>query len=155
MVNLFAVRGHDPDISTEVTTLSDGGRVHVSSGARIGGLEAPGQEIRFTLTGVSRQDAYVLVGNVPHVTTVSIGQRDVPRVESLAEVGWLYDDEHQQAILHLAQVEDTIRVVLRWTRNPEKPVNVTTPESVEVSEPPSNADSVEEDASPASDADED
>ncbi|MDE0021052.1 MAG: hypothetical protein OXT69_06685 [Candidatus Poribacteria bacterium] len=109
MANLFALRGHDPDISTGLVRVA-GSRIHVSSGARVGGLESSEESFRFTLTGSKGHDTYVYIGNAPPLESAELGGRPLRRLDELSEYGWVYSREKAIATMRIPQREETEHV---------------------------------------------
>ncbi|MBM3214627.1 hypothetical protein FJZ36_06905 [Candidatus Poribacteria bacterium] len=145
MVNLFAVRGHDPDISTGIVTTEAGERIHVSSGARVSDVETRNEQLRFTLSGLGREDAHVLVGNLSRMTGARVDGEPIEERGSLAEgPGWLYDAEQGLAFLRVPQERESHVVVLDWFIEAEEPESAVPSESQETDEP--SADVGEPDA---------
>jgi hypothetical protein len=159
MVNLLALRGHDPDISTAVVRTQNGTRIHISSGARVVGAEIRGDTLVFELIGIPPYDALVFVGNLPQLTVVDVdGRRLDSGNSSGASRGWRYDSERRAAYLRVPQSKERIHVRLdlsaphpevhHATTFPAVPPSTTgeTPES-NVTEPgrqtPSSADEPE------------
>lgn len=112
MVNLFALRGHDPDITT-VIARRNGARLHVSAGGRLGGLSAGPDAVEFDVTAFPNQDANVLIGNINAVTGVTIDGRPLPRLENLSEgpEGWAQAEGATYATIRARHQSDGIRVV--------------------------------------------
>ena len=107
MVNLYTLRGLDPDISTGIVRVRDN-RVHVSSGARIDGLTYDDSDrLRFTLRYVQNETSYCIIagygsrhgGAEPSAklgpSAIRTGDRELPTVDNLstAEAGWIYREE--------------------------------------------------------------
>ncbi len=108
MVNLYALRGLDPDISTGICHIQDN-RIHVSSGARVDGLEHDDDSNRltFTLRYVQNETSYCIVTGYgsrftetessakPSPSAIRAGSGELPLVDSLSttESGWLYREE--------------------------------------------------------------
>ena len=107
MVNFYTLRGLDPDISTGVVRVRDS-RVHVSSGARIDGLDYDDSDrLTFTLRYVQNETSYSIIarygsrygGAEPSVrlgpSAIRTGDRELPTVDNLSttESGWLYREE--------------------------------------------------------------
>ena len=105
MVNLFALRGHDPDIST-VIARRNGARLHVSAGGRVSALDAGPEAVEFDLTAFPGHDAHVLVGNIKAVTSVTVDDREVPRLGDDADAdaeGWSHAEGSAYATLRVRQ----------------------------------------------------
>ena len=107
MVNLYALRGFDPDISTEICRVA-GNRIHVSAGAKINGLNHDDADrLRFTLHYVEHETSHCIIAGYgsrfsktessgkPGPSAIRTGSGDLPPVDSLSttESGWLYRKE--------------------------------------------------------------
>ena len=107
MVNLYTLRGLDPDISTGICRVQDN-RIHVSSGARIDGLDYDASDrLTFSLRYVQNETTYSIItgyGNQfggtessakPGPTAIRAGDGELPIVDNLSttEFGWLYREE--------------------------------------------------------------
>lgn len=107
MVNLYALRGFDPDISTSICRV-EGNRVHVSAGAKIDGLDRDNSDrLTFTLRYVPNETSYCIIGgfgsrfgetgsSANHgPAAIRTGSGELPLVDNLSttESGWLYRDE--------------------------------------------------------------
>ena len=107
MVNLYALRGFDPDISTEICRV-EGNRIHLSAGAKIDGLDHNDSDrLTFTLRYVQNETSYCIIGGYggrfgetessakQGPTEIRTSSGDLPLVDNLSttESGWLYRDE--------------------------------------------------------------
>ena len=107
MVNLYTLRGLDPDISTGICRVQDN-RVHVSSGARIDRLAYDDSDrLTFTLRYVQNETSYSIIagygsrygGSEPSAklgpSAIRTGGEELPIVDNLSatESGWLYREE--------------------------------------------------------------
>ena len=96
MVNLYTLRGRDPDISTAIVR-HEKGRIHLSSGAQIEpGERGSDGRLEFKLSYVGTETSHTIItgyGSIP--SAVRAQGQDLPRVEDLeaAESGWLYRQE--------------------------------------------------------------
>ncbi len=104
MVNLYALRGLDPDISTGILR-GQGNRVHVSSGARVDGVDRDdSNRLTFALRYVQNETSYSVItgyggwcsGTESSVTqgpaAIRAENGELPLVDtfSTTESGWLY-----------------------------------------------------------------
>ncbi len=123
MVNLYTLRGLDPDISTEICRVQDN-RIHVSSGARIDGLDyGASDRLTFSLRYVQNETSYSIIAGYgrrfsgtepsakPGPTTIRTGDGELPIVDNLSttESGWLYREEKDIVFIkykHLTGVTD-------------------------------------------------
>ena len=126
MVNLFALRGHDPDIST-VIARRNGARLHVSAGGRLAGLEAGSDAVEFDLTAFPGHDAHVLVGNINAVTSVTVDGDELPRLSDGVDdaEGWSHAEGSAYATLRVRQRPDAMRIVVGLGSAPEPEVDET------------------------------
>ena len=99
MVNLYALRGLDPDVSTAIIPMRDGvaKRIHLSTGAQIESIthEESGQ-LRFKLHYVQHETSYsIIAGYGVKPSTINAKDEAIPFVEVLeeSESGWLYREE--------------------------------------------------------------
>ena len=107
MVNLYTLRGLDPDISTGICRVQDN-RIHVSSGARVDGLDYDDSDrLTFTLRYIQNETSYCIIAGYgsrfgetgspvqPGPSAIRAGDRELPSVDNLstAESGWLYREE--------------------------------------------------------------
>ena len=123
MVNLYTLRGLDPDISTGILHEQDN-RIHVSSGARIDGLNYDDSDrLTFTLRYVQNETSYCIIAGYgsrfsgtessakPAPTAIRTGGGELPIVDnfSTTESGWLYRAEKDIVFIkykHLMGVTD-------------------------------------------------
>ena len=113
MVNLYALRGFDPDISTEICRI-EGDRIHVSAGAKIDGLDYDDSDrLRFTLRYVEHETSYCIItgyGNrfsktesseKPKPAAIRTGSGELPVVDSLSTTksGWLYREDNDTILI--------------------------------------------------------
>ena len=107
MVNLYTLRGLDPDISTGIVRVQDN-RIHVSSGARIDGLDYDDSDrLTFSLRYVQNETSHcIIVGYAsrfgetessakPGPSAIRAGGGELPIADNLSttESGWLYREE--------------------------------------------------------------
>lgn len=107
MVNLYTLRGLDPDISTEIVHVQDN-RVHVSSGARIDRLDyGDSDRLTFSLRYVQNETSYCIIAGYGSrfgetestakqgPSAIRTGGGELPIVDNLSttESGWLYREE--------------------------------------------------------------
>ena len=112
MANLFALRGYDPDISTGVLKAA-GARVHISSGAMVGNLEAEREAFRFTLTGFTGHDSFAYIGNAPPIESIALNASRLNRLDQLDQHGWMYSSERDAAALRIPQRNESERIEAR------------------------------------------
>ena len=107
MVNLYALRGLDPDIATGILRGKDN-RVHVSSGARVDALNrGESDRLTFTLRYVQNETSHSIItgygswcGEIaasakPGPSAIRTGSGELPLVDNLSttESGWLYRED--------------------------------------------------------------
>ncbi len=107
MVNLYTLRGLDPDISTGICHVQDD-RIHVSSGARIDGLDYDDSDrLTFTLRYIQNETSHSIITGYgsrfggtessakPGPSAIRTGDGELPIVDNLSttESGWLYREE--------------------------------------------------------------
>ncbi len=120
MVNLYALRGFDPDISTGIFR-ADGGRIHVSTGAKIEGLDHDDSDrLTVTLRYVQHETSYCIIAGYGSrfgetessaPSAIRAGSGELPLVDSLSttESGWLYREEKDIIFIkykHLMEATD-------------------------------------------------
>ena len=123
MVNLYALRGLDPDIATGICHLQEN-RIHVSSGARVDGLDYHDSDrLTFTLRYVQNETSYCIIAGYgsqfadaessakPGPSAIRTGSGDLPVVDGLSttESGWFYRAEKDIIFIkykHLAGATD-------------------------------------------------
>ena len=120
MVNLFALRGHDPDITT-VVARRNGSRLHVSAGGRIAALTPKPDSVEFDATSFPGQDAHLLVGNINALTGVTVDDRELPRLDSLSDgpEGWAQAEDAAYAAIRIRHQPEPMHVVVRLGAAPE------------------------------------
>ncbi len=107
MVNLYTLRGLDPDIATGIVRVRDN-RIHVSSGARIDRLDYDDSDrLTFSLRYVQNETSYSIIAGYgrryggsepsakPGPSAIRTGGREIPIVDNLStsESGWFYREE--------------------------------------------------------------
>ncbi len=96
MVNLYTLRGLDPDISTAIVRYQNG-RIHLSSGAKIESVNHDDSgRLTFKLRYVQHETSYSIIsgyGGKP--SAIRARNEDIPPVDNLdgVESGWLYREE--------------------------------------------------------------
>ena len=120
MVNLYTLRGLDPDISTGICRVK-GNRIHVSAGAKIDGLDHDDSDrLMFTLRYVQNETSYCTIAGYGRrfdetessgPVAIRTGSRELPLVDSLSttESGWLYREEKDIIFIkykHLMETTD-------------------------------------------------
>ena len=140
MVNLYTLRGLDPDIATGIVRVRDT-RIHVSSGARIDRLDYDDSDrLTFSLRYVQNETSHSIIAGYgsqyggsepsakPGPSAIRTGGREIPIVDNLSttESGWFYREEKDMVFIkHKHLVGATDFEVL-----PPERVE-TTPEAVE------------------------
>lgn len=107
MVNLYTLRGFDPDICTQICRIEDN-RIHVSAGAKVDGLDYDGSDrLKFTLRYIPNETSYCIIGGYgssfsggassakPGPSGIRAGSGALPLADNLSttESGWLYREE--------------------------------------------------------------
>ena len=107
MVNLYTLRGLDPDISTGIVRVKNN-RTHVSSGARVDGLAYDDSDrLTFTLRYVQNETSYSIIAGYgnrfdgtefsaklgPSAIRTGDGELSIVDNFSTSESGWLYREE--------------------------------------------------------------
>ena len=107
IVNLYALRGFDPDICTQICRI-EGNRIHVSAGAKISRLDYDDSDrLTFTLRYIPNETSYCIIGGYgnrfsgrtssaePGPSGIRAGSGALPLADNLstAESGWLYREE--------------------------------------------------------------
>lgn len=147
MVNLYTLRGLDPDISTGIVRVKDK-RVHVSSGARIDRLDYEGSDrLTFTLRYVQNETSYCIIGGYgsrfgetessakPGPSAIRAGGEVLPIVDNLSttQSGWLYREEKDTIFIkykHRMGVTDFEMLPPEKVEPPQEAVETdTTPEN--------------------------
>ena len=118
MVNLYTLRGLDPDISTGIFRAQDN-RIHVSSGARVDGLSYDDSDrLTFTLRYIQNETSYCIIAGYgrrfgeeesstkPGPSAIRAGGGELPLVDSLltTESGWLYREEKDIVFIKCKQL---------------------------------------------------
>ena len=118
MVNLYTLRGLDPDISTEILRTRDT-RIHVSSGAKVSKLNR-GRDgnLSFMLKYVPDQTAYILVAGYAkpdeiYVDDVKLlAESNQTRRLQVVENGWLYSEKHDMTFIKFVQKQEKVKLNL-------------------------------------------
>ncbi|UCH36363.1 MAG: hypothetical protein JSV65_08420 [Armatimonadota bacterium] len=117
MVNLFALMGFDPDVSTAllpdpIARRRATPRVHVSSGARVTDARMDRGAISFGLKYSAGETSHTLIAGVNKPTRVAAHGAPVAATPDLAAVaeGWQYDAERNWFILKLTHVRPDVEV---------------------------------------------
>jgi len=113
MANLLALRGHDPDVSTQIVEVG-GKRVHITSGARVDTASADAEALRFTLHGFPSHDSHVLIGNAPRIGRIEVDGSELSQVDDVDDGpgGWSLHEEQQRVIMRMEQSRDIVEVVV-------------------------------------------
>jgi len=120
MVNLLALMGHDPDVSTALLPDpvsahgADRKRVHISSAARVSKAEMAHGVIAADLAHFAGQTSHTLVAGIEEPTSVKAGDRELPRVEDAdaASEGWEYDAQRGWLIVKVSHAEEPLRLAV-------------------------------------------
>ena len=120
MVNLYALRGFDPDISTEICRVGSN-RIHVSAGAKIDGLDYDDSDrLMFTLRYVQNETSYCIIAGYGSrfgktkssanqgPAVIRTGNGELPLVDNLSstESGWLYREEKDTIFIKYKHLMD-------------------------------------------------
>ena len=123
MVNLYTLRGLDPDIATGIVRVQDN-RIHMSSGARIDELDYDdSNQLTFSLRYVQNETSYCIITGYgrqfsetessakrgPSAIRTRGGELRIVDNLSTTESGWLYREEKDIVFIkykHLAGVTD-------------------------------------------------
>ena len=149
MVNLYALRGLDPDISTEICRVQ-GNSIHLSTGARIEGVNYDESDrLTFTLRYVQNETSYGIIAgygsrfsetesSVPSAIRTRSGE--LPLVDNLstAESGWLYRGEKDIIFIkyrHLMEATDFEVIPPEKTESTQEEVEADIAGDVGESEP--------------------
>src|SRR5262249_48038540 len=110
LVNLLALRGHDPDIKTARVRRPNGDLV-ISSGAKIIAAAAAPLGTRFQLQSVTGDPSHVLLSGLKP-QRVLVNGRQLPRSMDPVrrDPGWWWDEKHQRAYLTLLQESETVQL---------------------------------------------
>ena len=140
MVNLYALRGLDPDISTEICRVQ-GNSIHLSTGARIEGVNYDESDrLTFTLRYVQNETSYGIIAGygsrfsetesaAPSAIRTASGE--LPLVDNLstAESGWLYRGEKDIIFIkyrHLMEATDFEVLPPEKTESTQEEVEIDT-----------------------------
>jgi hypothetical protein len=112
LVNLFAMRGHDPDIKTARARRGER-EITVSSGAAVEALVADGNGVRFRLKFFPGENSHTLIAGC-EPTTVQVNGLPLPRSASPVrrEPGWWWDRARQRAYLVILHATEEVSVEL-------------------------------------------
>jgi len=132
LVNLYTLRGLDPDISTEVLRTRDA-RIHVSSGAKVSKLNRerngnlsftiqymPNQTTHVVIAGYERPETIFVEGEkllfpeeLPCSETIQIPdgtQPDVSKEIRDIKNGWLYNEKHNLTFIKFVQTQEKMKL---------------------------------------------
>lgn len=120
MANLFALRGHDPDIST-VIARRNGARLHISAAGRLSGLSAGPGAVEFDVASFPSQDTHILIGNINALTGVTVDGRELERLDpSSGDLeGWSQADGATYATIRARHQPDGMHIVATLGSAPE------------------------------------
>ena len=96
MVNLYALRGLDPDISTAIVSIDDS-RIHISSAAKVQDAilssdEAEGESLKFNLRYAQNEISYTLIrgfgkmGTETSFYSITANGETLPEVENIQDI---------------------------------------------------------------------
>jgi len=116
MVNLFALQGFDPDVSTAllpdpIAAQGAKPRVHISSGARVQEARLERAAVSFELEYFAGETSHTLVSGVDKPTRVEVNGKALAAadLESAAE-GWQYDAQRKWLMLKVKHVQPEVEV---------------------------------------------
>ena len=124
MINLYTLRGQDPDISTSIIHHKNG-RIHISSGAQIEtSSKGSDGKLDFKLCYVDNETSHTIItgyGSIP--SAVRSNHQDLPRVENLeaAKSGWLYRQEKDIVFVRCKHAESEINFEVLPSPEKESP----------------------------------
>jgi hypothetical protein len=116
MVNLFALMGFDPDVSTALLPdpIAERGtrpRVHISSGARVRKAQTERGGLSFELGYFAGETSHTLVSGLNKPTRVEVDGKPLALADlALADQGWQYDAERKWLILKARHVRPDAEV---------------------------------------------
>ena len=124
MINLYTLRGQDPDISTTIVHRKNG-RIHISSGAQIEtSSRSSDGKLDFKLCYVDNETSHTIItgyGSIP--SAVKSNHQNLPCVENLeaAESGWLYRQEKDIVFVKCKHAESEINFEVLPSPEEESP----------------------------------
>lgn len=116
VVNLFALGGFDPDVSTAllpdpISARSAEPRIHISSGARVRDAKLERGAISFSLEYFAGETSHTLVAGVGEPASVTADGQAVAAADlASADQGWQYDAQHKWLTLKLKHVHPKTEV---------------------------------------------
>lgn len=119
MVNLFALMGFDPDVSTAIVpdpiaSPRAQSRVHISSGARVSDVERTRSMTAFKLTYSAGETSHTLIAGIRKPTRVTADAATVPAGDlSSVDTGWQYDADRDWLILKVGHAHKEARIEIR------------------------------------------
>jgi hypothetical protein len=118
LVNLLALRGHDPDVKT-VIVRRPGGDIVISSGAQITDAHATSTGARFQLKSMPGDPSHTLLAGLKP-ERILVNGRHLPRSADpiRRESGWCWDETHQRAYLTQTQEDETVQVEILTQSTP-------------------------------------
>ena len=111
LVNLFTLRGHNPDVSTAILGPS-GKPIHISSGARVSAASVSRETLSATLTHFPGFASHTLVAPASAPTAVQVEGRPLAPADNLEEVpeGWQYRADRRWLIIKAAHANPEVRL---------------------------------------------
>ncbi len=106
MVNLFTLKGVDPDISSEILRREQEA-VHLSSGADLRDAEWIGRTLRFRLDYVQGEFSHTLIAPIEEPVKVMVEGR---AISGSGEFSWSYDYDFKAIYLKLLHVKRQLEV---------------------------------------------
>ena len=119
IVNLFALMGFDPDVSTAIVPdpIADPTpqlRVHISSGARVSDARPGRDSVSFRLSYVVGEISHTPVAGIRRPSRVTVDKQMIPPGDlSSAGTAWQYDAEHHWLTLKVEHTHKDVRVAVR------------------------------------------
>ncbi|MCD6505406.1 hypothetical protein J7M22_02155 [Candidatus Poribacteria bacterium] len=115
LVNLFTLRGVDPDVSTEIIRRK-GRRIHINSPAEIEEVRFEDGLLKVKLNFVEDAPDHLAVFNVDEPAMILADGTFVPEVSRIEGVkqGWIYDREEKALYVRLYHRKPTIEIELKW-----------------------------------------
>jgi hypothetical protein len=116
MVNLFALMGFDPDVSTAIVPdpivqPEPQARVTISSGARVAEAERARGAISFRLRYFEGENSYTLVAGIQEPTRITIDGKAIPSGDlDSNDNAWQYDAQRARLILQFKHAQPEIAV---------------------------------------------
>ena len=153
MVNLYALRGVDPDISTAILQGPDG-QIHISSGARAENAElvtteksaeseTKTQTLSFNLRYVPDETSFTVIYGFGKMDTessfytIATDSKTLPEDENIQELpeGWYYRPEQDAVYLKVAHPTEIMNITVQRGEIPEQPAEPISPQEEEIETP--------------------